>query len=430
MSNRVLFVSHSASRTGAPIVLLEIVRWLRANTDTQCSALFWSGGPLVEEFEELVRCRVLHPEHAGSMSVSRQVWERLSMRPDETTRQRGRLEKTVRASARALAAALDEPWMRQWRKCDLVYANTVGSARAVRALQPTAPLLAHIHEPAYSVKHVLSQHDVATMIGGRHRIIAASGAVRETLVNDFVVDPSRVEVVHEFIKPPSERVSPTEVDGLRASLGIPPDAFVVGGSGVIEWRKGTDLFVQLARKLATTRPGAEIHCVWVGDEHPSERLLRQQIDIDVAKSGAAHRMHFVGSHANPWPFYELFDAFALTSRDDPFPLVALEAASLARPMLCFADAGGMQEFAADGRGVIVPYLGLDEMAAEVLRLYDDPSLRISIGERAAARVREAHTADAVVPRIADLITAAAEGTERSPRRLYPTPPSRLADPSR
>ena len=49
----ILFVSHDASRTGAPIALLTFLRWLRANTDYRFEVLLGCGGPLEPAFEAL-----------------------------------------------------------------------------------------------------------------------------------------------------------------------------------------------------------------------------------------------------------------------------------------------------------------------------------------------------------------------------------------
>src|SRR6266853_56528 len=49
----ILFVSHDATRTGAPIALLHFLRWFRANASRAFSVVLGSGGELVGEFEEL-----------------------------------------------------------------------------------------------------------------------------------------------------------------------------------------------------------------------------------------------------------------------------------------------------------------------------------------------------------------------------------------
>src|SRR4051794_39912860 len=57
----VLFVSHDATRTGAPIVLLHLLRWLRANTDIDPTVLLTGDGPLATEFEAVGATVMLPP---------------------------------------------------------------------------------------------------------------------------------------------------------------------------------------------------------------------------------------------------------------------------------------------------------------------------------------------------------------------------------
>ena len=52
-SPSILFVSHDASRTGAPMALLTFLRWFRANTDYRFEVLLGSGGALEPAFEAL-----------------------------------------------------------------------------------------------------------------------------------------------------------------------------------------------------------------------------------------------------------------------------------------------------------------------------------------------------------------------------------------
>ena len=75
-------------------------------------------------------------------------------------------------------------------------------------------------------------------------------------------------------------------------------------------------------------------------------------------------VHFVGELENPHPLLNACDLFCLPSREDPFPLVMLEAGALGKPMVCFDGAGGAKEFAARGAGIVVPYLDVPAMAAE------------------------------------------------------------------
>ena len=91
------------------------------------------------------------------------------------------------------------------------------------------------------------------------------------------------------------------------------------------------------------------------------------------------------------------------SREDSYPLVCLEAASLAKPILCFDRAGGEREFVEEDCGFVVPYLQVEMMAERTLELLGSAELRQRMGERAKAKVRERHDVSVSAPRILEVI---------------------------
>ena len=50
---RILFISHDASRTGAPIVLLNLINWINKNTSKEIIILLKDTGPLLKEFQKI-----------------------------------------------------------------------------------------------------------------------------------------------------------------------------------------------------------------------------------------------------------------------------------------------------------------------------------------------------------------------------------------
>jgi hypothetical protein len=97
------------------------------------------------------------------------------------------------------------------------------------------------------------------------------------------------------------------------------------------------------------------------------------------------------------------DLFCLVSREDPFPLVVLEAAALGKPTVCFQQAGGTPEFCALGGGIAVPYLDVDAMAAVLIELIEGESRRSELGQRAAQLAREQFDIEVMGPRLMELI---------------------------
>ena len=186
---------------------------------------------------------------------------------------------------------------------------------------------------------------------------------------------------------------------LRRELKLPEDAFIVGSSGTRHWRKGPDLFIELARSVRN-KLGAPIHFVWIGGGDKEQRCA---VDRDIAKAGLGTNVHFLEAKTNPLDYFADFDVFALTSREDPFPLVCLEVASLGKPILCFDKAGGEPEFVEKDCGFVVPSLDVDAMADRVIELYNNRKLLRQLGQNAAQKVRSRHTLEANAPKIAAIM---------------------------
>src|SRR5215510_5626685 len=66
---KILFVGHEATRTGAPYVLLHLLRWLRANPSAECRLLLLDGGELVSEFAEVSHVSILGPEEVDNNNI-------------------------------------------------------------------------------------------------------------------------------------------------------------------------------------------------------------------------------------------------------------------------------------------------------------------------------------------------------------------------
>ena len=380
----ILFVSHDASPTGAPFLLLHLLRWLRANTKLDIKVALNTTGTLEAEFAELAPTTVLR---RPTVSASGRVVDRL-----------------VPYRARAV---LDTVKLRRALGTDrfaLVYSNTLVNGNLLRRLpDQRCPLISHVHELEYVIRRWTTPATLDYTLGRTSHFIAGSAAVARNLSNNHGIDSAQIDVVHEFI--PSltlDRARLTESSRqVRAQLGIPDGAVVVGGAGTVDWRKGYDLFILLALDILRGANQRDIHFVWVGGT--AERKIPLQIAHDVQMLGLEKRIHFVGYRTNHHDYMAMFDMLCLTSREDPFPLVVLECAALGKPVICFEKSGGSPEFVEDDCGFVVPYLDIRAMAARVVELVDNGVLRDRLGRRGEVKVREHHDVTVVAPRIADII---------------------------
>jgi glycosyltransferase involved in cell wall biosynthesis len=124
---------------------------------------------------------------------------------------------------------------------------------------------------------------------------------------------------------------------------------------------------------------------------------------DIKNVGLDGYRHFIGNQPNPLKYFAAFDVFALVSREDPFPLVCLEAASLGKPIVCFDNSGGEKEFVEDDCGFVVPDLDIETIASKVVKLLEAADLRQRLGKRAGQKVRERHDVEVIAPKILGII---------------------------
>ena len=375
----ILFVSHDATRTGAPIELLHFLRWFKRNGNRPFSVLLGRGGELVADFEEL----------ADTWSVDRSRWCPGGFRASFLTAV-GLGEWARRAEARDTKgfAARCSP--------ALVYANSIASARVIDVLAPQAPMLTHVHELEFALC-AQSSPALTSLLANTRQFIACSNAVRANLIRQHGVAPERVETVHESIPVDQVRAERTRKQ-IFQELRISDDALLVIASGVASWLKGPDLFVQLARAVSRQHP--RVHFAWIGGGLPVDRA---QFEHDVRLAGLSEKIRLVGAVSKPADYVAAADVFVLTSREDSYPLACLEAAALEKPIVCFAGAGGMPEFVEGDCGFVVPYLDVMGMADRVVFLLDSLECRITMGASAGRKVAQRHDIRGAAPRIMEII---------------------------
>lgn len=388
----VLFISHDASRSGAPIFLLNLLAWFKKNTDIPFNVLIGNingpQGELLNDFEgiaePLLFDRNSSQEPKGPIrNAVNHYFSELVATPAHFRKLKKRLKQS---------------------NISLIYSNTIINGKILDFLSFLhCPVITHVHELNFWIQHRAGQQNLKFVKKYTTRYIAVSQAVKDNLVQNHDIPEKDIEIVYEFIPKPIQNEESTLKSHKKffKQLNIPHNAFIVGASGTTDWRKGPDLFIQLALTVIKGEPGVPVHFIWVGGESPD--IQPPQLLHDLKKSGIHDSVHFIGVRNNPFDYYNVFDVFALVSREDPFPLVMLEAASLGKPIICFDEAGGAKEFVQDDCGFVVPYLDIENMAERILYLVEDRILLKKLGTQAARKVERTHTLEHGAQNILDII---------------------------
>ena len=147
-------------------------------------------------------------------------------------------------------------------------------------------------------------------------------------------------------------------------------------------KKGADLALRAFAELLARHPDLGMDIAGDGPEANALQTLAREL-------GIADKTVFHGGVSR----CDLFDLMAgahvvlVPSRDEPFGLVALEAAHMARPVVA-AAVGGLPEVVRHGRtGMLVPVDDAGALAAAAKTLIDDPGYADQLGAEAVGFAR-------------------------------------------
>lgn len=360
----ILFIGHDASKTGAPLVLLNLIKWLNANhSNFNISLILLREGELSENYKKIVDHYIIIPGE----NLIRKFIGRI-------------LLKSIKGKNSKYLRVLNV------NNYDLVYANTVEAislAVSIKGENKDLKIISHLHELEVTLK--LLQPNFEEYARDIDMFICPSELVANNLNRNYSVVKEKLNVVYEFIEAP-------EVIPVRSNND---KVFRVGASGTFHWRKGGDLFLQLVKLINSKYPDYNIEFVWIGRVPGPERII---MEADLAKLDLNSKIRFTGLLDNPLEEYKNLDVFVLTSREDPFPLVCIEVGMLGVPIICFEKATGTSEVLSKGGGFIVPYLDIYEMAEKIIIYYENKDLKRKHAEENRSNFSE-FTVEKICPQI-------------------------------
>ncbi len=367
---KILFIGHSASRTGAPISLLRIIRWLKQEKEVIPNILLAQGGELVPEYEKLGKTYVCQNTCYSTQSIDLRL--RAFMRRW--------LNKKLRLHLNNLLM-LELKKVYHRANFDAIFCNTSTNGRLLESLIfLNTPIVTRISEMETVIRQYDIEHQFDIVKKYTKLFIAVSESVKNDLINSFNIDSNKIKVIHGAIEPIQE----IPKINLRQNLGLPSNIFIVGGSGTDLIRKGFDSFIHLAHTLNNQ---SNLVFVWLG----AERNFNFNLFLsDIKKMNLTDRFFILNQQSNPLSYYQEFDVFMLLSREDPFPLVALENGMLSNPILAFSQSGGVEELLYN-TNMLVPYFDFSALSKKIINYSANPELLMNDGNLLKNRVMSHYT---------------------------------------
>ena len=344
---RLLFVGHDAHRHGAQLLTLHLVRLFARRFGYRVRLWLLGDGALRPDYEALAEVERLDPEP----------------------------EHLVPAARRLRAEGIDQ-----------AIVNTVVSAAVLPALdQAGMKTLALIHELPQLIQERGLVDNARAVAAHATTVLFAADTVRQAFATLAPLVSARTRVLPQGIYQDLTAPADARAQVARA-LGLPADAILVINVGYGDTRKGFDLFLDTARLTVTADP--RFHFLWLGQV---ESGWQPRLERERQRAPLIGHLHQLAFTPDVGRYYAAADIFLLSSREDPFPSVVLEALACGVPVVAAAGTGGHGELLADPlNGTLAGACG--EVQALDLALRDlaageaqDPSRRARRAATARAR---------------------------------------------
>lgn len=349
----VVFVCHEATMTGAPTSGLDLCRLLSEKYGYTFLFVFQRGGPLLDDFRALGEVLIFDKEYTNGIIPFRfrLWWHRIRFK-------------------QALFGA---------KSLELLYFNTIAVNNKLASLLKILqrPTLTHVREGYTVCRWLLTRSEARGVLDQSDRFIAISRNIKNMLKEDFQVSEENITIIPNGIH---LGISSIVVHTLRST-----NEFIVIGCGSLLYRKGVDLFIRTAHYLKNVLHVPHIRFIWIGGNLNS--LWAIELINEVEKLGLTEIVHFVGSTNNVRQYYRKGDIFFLSSREEPFGKVMIEAALYGMPVVAFRKSGFPEEYVDEQVGFLADYADVEEAALRINQLLNDPKLYKRCAENNAIKAK-------------------------------------------
>jgi glycosyltransferase involved in cell wall biosynthesis len=274
---------------------------------------------------------------------------------------------------------------------DVIHSHMFGSnawGTVIGRLARTPVIVAHEHTWSFEGKPLRRFVDREVIGRGADVFIAVSRDDRRKMIEIEGVDPEKVLHVPNGIAPPPP---PSGAD-LRAELGIPAGAPLIGTVSVLRPQKALDVFIRASADLLRDDP--DLRVLLAGDGP-----LRGELTELVQSLGVQDRLLMLGYRSDASDVMAALDVAVSSSTFEGSPLAVMEYMESARPIVA-TRVGGVPDLIEDGvHGLLVEPGDQPALTAAIRRMVSDREAARRMGEAARERRRHEFTVELMVRRL-------------------------------
>lgn len=222
------------------------------------------------------------------------------------------------------------------------------------------------------------------------RITTVSGSARDYMVKSCAIDPSRIEVIHNAIKPGEFDI---EADTLkiRESLSVAHDAVLFGN--IARFYENKDHRTLLYAFKAVLDKNKNAYLLLAGDGPTYEDIKKLAVELEIAGN-----VRFLGNRRDIPQLLRAIDIFVLSSKREGLPIVILEAMASGLPVIA-TDVDGNKEAVVDGKtGILVHPAAWQALADAMNGLIDNRAAARAMGLAGKDRILSEFTFEKMIAR--------------------------------
>lgn len=334
--DKIILIGHSGGKGGAETLLKNMIKEL-VNQKVNVVVLVRGRGPIIDSYKELAPTFII-----DTMEKTRNYIEKLS--------------KIGYKSA---------------------ISNTITTGDLIPILKENQIYSINLIHELPGVIHLLNCEERAKIIGKESDLaVFPSKFVMDKfqtiakIETNKEVKPQGLYMVYDKFNPKQSKKE------IYSKYNIPKNNFLIINVGLGEKRKGFDIFFEVAEKLKNDN----ITFMWIGK---LDNEITEKYQEKAEKLNNFIMPGFIDNKEEFMKYYDACDTFLLTSREDPFPSVVLEAFNAEKPVIAFKDAGGFQDIVrTDISGYLVTYENQEEIIEKINILKQDEKLRTKLGKNA------------------------------------------------
>jgi glycosyltransferase involved in cell wall biosynthesis len=208
-------------------------------------------------------------------------------------------------------------------------------------------------------------------------IISNSHAGKRALVEKGRIQPEKITVIPNGIDPEIVRNSVSSGRNMENTFTGP----IIGSIGNLRTAKGFEYLLDAAKQVVKKVPSARFVILGEGS-------LRSALEEKIARLGLQNNVSLPGFISPVEPYLARFNMLVIPSLWEGFPVVALEAMCLAKPIVA-TRAGDLPEIIRDGiSGILVDPGDANGLAHGILTLLADEKRAQQMGQEGYKHVLE------------------------------------------